>query len=210
MARLADISLDVTADGRRLLRFSTVIVNVGEGAFELHGSRPAGAPTMAVDQRVYDTSGGSRVIETPASMYYSGDGHNHWHVRDLETYELARVDNSRQVGTGAKHGFCFWDNTPFRLSLPFAPQAPVYRGCGVAADTAVVIGLSVGWGDRYAATLPDQYIDVTGLGSGHYRLSATADADNWFLESDGTDNGTWVDLRIGRHGVDVEAYGPSA
>jgi hypothetical protein len=210
MDRLVDISLNQTADGRRLLRFTTVIVNVGQGAFEVHGSRPAGASTMTVDQRVYDDQGGSRDRDTAASMYYSGDGHNHWHVRDLETYELVRRDNGRQVGTGAKHGFCFYDNTPFRLSLPFASQSPVYRGCGVAQDTDVVTGLSVGWGDRYGATIPDQYIDVTGLGTGHYRLNAIADAAGWFSESDDSDNTTWVDLWIGPHDVRIDAYGPSA
>jgi hypothetical protein len=210
MDRLIDISLNQTADGHRLLRFTTIIVNVGQGAFELHGSRPAGAQTMSVSQRVYDTDGGHRDVSTTASMYYSGDGHNHWHVRDLESYELVRLDNRRTVGTGAKHGFCFSDNVPFRLSLPFAPQSPVYRSCGVAQDTAVVMGLSVGWGDRYGATLPDQYIDVTGLATGRYRLTATADAAGWFTESDNTNNATWVDLRIGPHDVTIDAYGPSA
>jgi hypothetical protein len=210
MARLADISLENTTDGRRLLRFSTVIVNVGQGAFELHGSRSAGSSTMAVDQRVFDDSGGSRDLTTTASMYYSGDGHNHWHVRDFESYELVRQKNGHRVGTGAKHGFCFWDNTPFQLWLPSASQSPVYRGCGVAADTSVTIGLSVGWGDRYGATIPDQYIDVTGLAPGGYRLTATADAVNWFVEADDANNATWVDLHLGRHDVTVMGYGPSA
>jgi hypothetical protein len=210
MARLADISLQNTTDGRRLLRFSTIIVNVGQGAFELHGSRSAGSSTMAVDQRVFDESGGSRDLETTASMYFSGDGHNHWHVRDFESYELVRRDNGKRVGTGAKHGFCFWDNVPFQLSLPFAPQSPVYWGCGVATDTSVTVGLSVGWGDRYGATIPDQYIDVTGLAPGGYRLTATADAADWFLEADDGNNATWVDLRIGRHTLEVVGYGPSA
>jgi hypothetical protein len=210
MARLADVSLDVTADGRRLLRFTTTIVNVGEGAFELRGARSSGSPTMSVEQRVYDAEGGSRMRPTTASMYYSGDGHDHWHVRDLETYELVRKDNGHRVGTGAKHGFCFWDNTPFQLWRAGAPQSPIYRGCGVAADTSVAIGLSVGWGDRYPATLPDQYIDVTGLGNGHYRLTATADDAGWFVETDDANNATWIDLRLRRGSVDVEAYGPSA
>jgi Lysyl oxidase len=211
MARLADISIEGTPDGRRLLRFSTVIVNVGAGAFEVHGSRSStGATTMSVRQRVFDDAGGARDVGTAATMYYSGDGHNHWHVRDLQTYTLARLDNGRSVGTGAKHGFCFWDNVPFRLSLPGAPQSPVYRGCGVGSDLTVVTGQSIGWGDRYAATLVDQYIDVTGLGSGQYRLTAEADVPDWFLESDDGNNATWVDLALKRDRVTVHAYGPSA
>ncbi len=211
MARLADISIEVTPEGRRLLRFSTVIVNVGSGGFEVHGTRSStSATTMGVRQRIFDDAGGARDVATTAVMYYSGDGHNHWHVRDLETYTLARLDNGRSVGTGAKHGFCFWDNVPFRLSLPRAPQSPVYRGCGVASDLEVTAGLSVGWGDLYAATMVDQYIDVTDLGSGQYRLTAAADAANWFVESDDGNNVTWVDLRLKHDRVTVQAYGPSA
>ena len=211
MARLADISLNRTADGRTLLRFTTIIVNVGAGPFELHGSRPStGTANMSVVQRVTNDQGGSRNVSTSATMYYSGDGHNHWHVRNLQTYVLDRLDNGHRVGTGAKHGFCFWDNVAFRLSLPRAPQEPVYRGCGVASALQVTVGQSVGWGDRYSATIPDQYIDVTGLGSGRYRLTATADAANWFVEASNGNNATWVDLDFRSRKVSVVGYGPSA
>ena len=40
-------------DGRKLLRFSSIIVNVGAGRFEAHGQRPnTGTSTMAVTQRI--------------------------------------------------------------------------------------------------------------------------------------------------------------
>jgi hypothetical protein len=58
------------------------------------------------------------------------------------------------------------------------------------------MGLSTGWGDRYGASLPDQYIDVTELEDGKYRLRATADASNWFKESNDKNNKTWVDLTL--------------
>jgi hypothetical protein len=41
MARITDIRLNKTSDGRNLLRFSTTIVNVGAGPFELLGARSA-------------------------------------------------------------------------------------------------------------------------------------------------------------------------
>jgi len=135
MARLRDLSIDNTADGRRLLRFTTIIVNVGPGLFELHGSRASTLdPDMDVTQRIYNDTGGYRDVVTTAAMYYAGDGHNHWHVRDLETYELKRLDNGVRVGTGAKHGFCFNDNTQSNLTLPGAPPAPVcFRAFSVFA-----------------------------------------------------------------------------
>jgi hypothetical protein len=49
MALRRDLSIDTTTIlGRRLLRFTTVIVNVGAGPFETIGSRPdAGTSQMA-------------------------------------------------------------------------------------------------------------------------------------------------------------------
>ena len=213
MKRLQDISIEQTSDGRRLLKFTTIIVNVGLGPFELHGQRATTLnPDMDVKQRIYNDTGGYRDITTSAVMYYAGDGHNHWHVRDLETYELIRLDNGVKVGTGVKHGFCFFDNVQNDLTLPGAPQSPFYINCGSHDPSAlqVVMGLSVGWGDRYSASLATQYIDITGLGAGRYRLRATADANNWFLESNETDNSTWADMHLKGKGSSIRiiGYGP--
>ena len=204
MAPLTDLKIQKTSDGRKLLRFSSIIVNVGEGPFELHGQRPdTDTPTMTTSQRIFDDESGHRDVPTDAVMYFGGDGHNHWHVRDLESFELTRLSKGSKVGTGAKHGFCFSDNYG-------SEQDPYYTGCGQAGDLQVTMGLSVGWGDLYRYNLPDQYIDITGLGRGRYRLEGTADADNWFQESDETNNSTWVDLRIGHGRVKVLGYGPAA
>jgi hypothetical protein len=160
---------------------------------------------MTTAQRIFDEEGGHREIPADAVMYFGGDGHSHWHVRDLESFELEHLREGSQVGTGAKHGFCFSDNYPYG-----SEQDPYYTGCGHSEDLQVTMGLSVGWGDLYRFSLPDQYIDITGLGRGRYRLTGTADADDWFLENDESNNSTWVDIRI-RHGrAKVIGYGPSA
>jgi hypothetical protein len=212
MAYPQDLRIRNTADGRRLLRFSSIVVNVGDGPFELHGERDATSAEMNVTQRIFDDAGGYRdVLITPATMYFGGDGHNHWHVRNLEDFELERLDNGTKVGTGAKHGFCFYDN--YRYG---ATGDPVYvttttpPACGRSDDLEVFMGLSVGWGDIYRYSLPDQYIDITGLGSGRYRLIATADADNWFQERDDSNNFSWVNIQIKGNKVSVVRYGPSA
>lgn len=199
MARLRAFQIEETPDGRRLLRFTSIIVNTGTGAFELHGQRPdVNGPEMTVTQRIYTDVAGSFVDRpTTATMFFAGDGHNHWHVRDLSTYELVRLDNGSKVGTGEKRGFCFADNFAYKLTLPNAPQSRVYRyGCGGSRSLSVTVGISVGWGDRYSYKLRDQYIDITGLASGRYRLRAFADAANWFSESNDSNQETWADLQI--------------
>lgn len=213
MARLSDITVR-NEDGRRLLRYTATIVNVGAGQFELVSNRSSTIdPFGPGRQRIYNATGGFREVSTPTSFVFGGDGHWHWHVRDLETADLTRTDNGSKVGTGAKRGFCFFDNRAYRTSLPGAPATAQYliAGCGSSSSLALRMGLSVGWGDAYYWNLPDQYVDITGLGPGRYRLSVVADADNWFVESDNANNGTWVDLQIKRNRqVRVVAYGPAA
>ncbi|MGH3022358.1 MAG: lysyl oxidase family protein [Gaiellaceae bacterium] len=211
MARLTDLKAEKTADGRRLLRFTTVIVNVGSGPFEVRGTRAGlSEAEMATSQRIYDSTGGFREVATGARMFFAGDGHDHWHVRDLESFELIRLDNGVKVGTGAKVGFCFFDNVAYRLALPGAPAAAAYPGCGNASSLGVTMGISVGWGDEYSWRLPNQYVDITGLGAGRYRLRVTADAPGYFVEANEANNATWVDLQIkGRGAPRVIAYGPA-
>ena len=189
MEPLTDVQIETTTDGRRLLRFTTVIANTGVGRFELLGSRPdTSSPTMTVSQVIY---GGVNpaTIATPATMYFAGDGHSHWHVTNLEEYTLERLDNGVKVGTGSKGGYCFFDNVVHDLWLPGAPPSPYYTNCGTTTSLTLRTGLSIGWGDKYAWFLPGQYIDITGLTSGNYRLRAIADPSDWFQEVNNANNG---------------------
>jgi hypothetical protein len=220
MARLADFTLDRPPDGRVLLRFSATIVNVGNGPMELNATRASTSGAFDVVQRIYGTDGSTALPTPGVSLAFGGDGHNHWHINNLESYDLKRLDNGVKVGTAAKSGFCFFDTTAYRTSLPGAPASAFYRTTNACAynnssATSVTMGISVGWGDRYASTLPDQYIDITNLSPGKYRLEAKADPFNWFAETNESNNLTWVDLSVTTHrkhgtSVKIVSYGPSA
>jgi hypothetical protein len=69
--------------------------------------------------------------------------------------------------------------------------------------------LSVGWGDLYKYVLPDQYVDITSLPDGTYRLWGTADQSNWFLESSNSNNSTWADLGISGNTVTLLKRAPN-
>ena len=135
-----------------------------------------------------------------ASLVWGGDGHSHWHIRDLENYELDRLDNGSKVGTGRRAASASSTRPSSGSRFPVRRPRQVYTPGSVCgqnnAATSLRMGISVGWGDRYGSSLPDQYIDVTDLNSGNYRLLATADAGNRFAESDETNNTTWVDLKL--------------
>lgn len=218
MARLANIQIQNTGTMKQL-RFNTTIVNIGSGKFEVTGRRPDTTTTeMTTTQRIYNSVGDYRDRSTAATFIYSGDGHNHWHVKDLEDYDLFRLDNSGNVvepavvEQGNKIGYCFFDNTDYG-----SPASAYYLGCenGNPDALRVTMGLSRGWGDTYFANLVGQYLDITGLPDGRYRLRVVADGSstdgtNRFLESNETNNSTWADLQITGNTVTVVRYGPSA
>ncbi len=209
MARLADLHIQITSSGYRLLRVSTIIVNVGDGPFEVRGHRSTiGQHLMSTTQRIYNADGEYRDIPTPAVMFFAGDGHYHWHVKSLESLEL--LSGGHTVATSAKIGYCFYDNVRFDLSSGGAPKSPQYKDCGHFSDLSVTVGLSVGWSDKYVYRLPGQYIDITRVRDGVYRLLATVDKNHWFTETDDSNNYTWVDIKISRTNLSILDYGPSA
>ena len=199
MLRLRDWHLDA-ANGRRLLRFTTIFVNAGPGPFELRGQRDdAHDPTMDIDQVMYRWDGSKRRVPTKGIAKYAGDGHDHWHVQNVVTYEAWKLnDPVSTTRRGAKTGFCFFDTTAWNLSLPHARQASYYRQdwCGTHAVLSNRVGVSVGWGDEYPWNFVFQWIDITGLPEGRYRVRATVDIQNYYDETVETDNCVWTILHI--------------
>lgn len=206
-----DFSVQSRPRGGRWLRFDSVVVNIGPGVFEVLGHNPASDGTLAVTQLVDDGNGGRTSVETPARIFYAGDGHDHWHVRDLQSWTIARVNDPANVlRRGAKTGFCFWDN--YRYGSKADPHYHPWTtsACEQLADGTVPMGLSVGWGDEYPSTIAFQYIDISGLPNGDYLVSLEADANDEFVEADETNNGGWAVLRISRKSVSVLSSGTEA
>jgi len=211
MRKLGNFYIQQASNGEKRLRFTTMIANAGPGRFELHGYRAdTSVARMNIRQRIYNTAGTYRRVEIPQSstyMFFAGDGHSHWHVYKLQRFEIRPLDaNGREgelKGTGAKTGFCFWDNTVYNLSLTGAPQTPYYTSCGSTASVNVKMGISVGWSDKYSANLAYQWIKINGLQDGNYKVRVIADPQNWFLESNNANNGTWTDIKISGNSVTV-------
>jgi hypothetical protein len=222
----SQFSIDTTSQpGVRQLRFRAVTANVGAGPFEINGTRSSTTQSHVVTQRVYHQDGTTSVLSARpgavqnAEFYFAGDGHNHWHVRDIDQFQLHDIGTNALLRTQEKHGFCFEDNTEYRNwpsdGLNGTPRNPVYlpgQTCGAGLPNALNIqeGISVGWSDTYSPTLPDQWINVTTLPNGDYRLRQTADWDNWFTESNENNNSAWTDIRINGNTVTVLAEGGGA
>ena len=195
-----DFSVEKRPRGGRWLRFDAVVVNVGQGPFDVVGMASDGTVT----QRIKDSSGTWAEHPTLATMFYDGDGHRHWHVKDLQEWTLVNANAAATepvFRTGAKSGFCFWDNYPYP-----GTGSKVYLGsaeCHQRQDGSIPMGLSVGWGDEYPSTIAGQYIDITGLALGDYIVTLKADQLEQFVESSESNNSACARIRISRSGVRV-------
>lgn len=208
MAKLYDVQIKTSSTGRKKLRFGTIVYNVGDGPIEVRGRARAGSEMGEVYQWIADDLGGGREVLNPAArMFYSGDGHNHWHVQGFINVQLWRKSSPNTVHKLRKIGFCLVDLRSYSPPPPNTPPHRVYPadGCGVQSTQTIGpptsekgMGISVGWGDDYQPLFTYQAIDITGLPKGTYRLCATANADwLWAEKADNhVNNYFWYDLSL--------------
>jgi hypothetical protein len=185
--------------GRWHIRFTTSLLNIGDGDFVLRAER--GVRAWEVDQDVQYSESGAKVYRTPAILLWGGDTHDHWHVQRIAVGRLVPFEKDGappKEGEGlsdTKIGFCYYD---YSRVLDDAPQNVVYSrfGCGTQDDTAIGMGLSRGWQDVYPFALPGQSIDVTDVPDGKYRLWIEVDEYKWFKEKRRDNNVSWADLEL--------------
>ncbi|HEV8232622.1 MAG TPA: lysyl oxidase family protein [Thermoanaerobaculia bacterium] len=182
-----EFHLELGSGGVRLLRFSTSIVNLGPGRFDVYGSEPDPADSTKLTRVTQRLEQDGVWVEHPtaATMFYSGDGHNHWHVFGLQDWKLAfQATPNDRIASAAKTGFCFWDNVNLSNADKYYTG---FRECHLQSDGTVPMGLSVNWGDKYPWSIAFQYIDISTLPYGNYCLTVTADPRGEFVEAR-TDN----------------------
>lgn len=182
-----------TQPGRRLLRFSSVTANVGEGP--LHAISNVApdtiVPTAEVWQRVWYEGLGFSDRPLGTFLYDGGTGHRHIHVADFEEYRLLDADG-HVVATHQKVSFCLMDNLQLHDATP--ADVGVYRPSGECGS--VEQSINPGWTDYYGALLADQWIDVTDLPSGGYSVQIVVDPDDLILEQDETNNSVSFPVEI--------------
>ena len=121
-------------------------------------------------------------------------GHNHPHYDNFLRYEL--IDShGQQVGLGGKRSFCLAES-----------------GClGPASrHTCSNQGLAAGCWDIYPAYLGCQYIEISGVRTGHYTLRVTVDPGAQITEANESNNVIEQEVEIAREGdFDVMLAGGS-
>ena len=181
------VARDSQTDAREL-RFSTTVINSGDGPLELVGTYdPATDLTRATQLIQSATSDGSD--ERFVGSFVFHPGHTHWHFENFTEFELWTYSPAGEleelVTTSGKMTFCLMDDEPLDPAPPNAPTRAAFGGCN-----SRVQGISVGWSDTYPANLIGQELDSAAVPDGRYALRATVDPDNRLLETDDTNNAT--------------------
>src|SRR6185503_6434149 len=113
-------------------------------------------------------------------------GHDHPHYTDYATYELIDAAD-RVVATGGKLGFCLLDDhCPAGVPRTF---------------TCDFQGLSPQCNDYYNPELGCQYIDVSGVANGAYRIRVRLDPLGLIAEGNEANNTALVPVSIDRRSI---------
>lgn len=129
---------------RKLLNFTTAVVNRGKGVF--HVGDPAARP----------------------DLFEPDTCHGHHHFKDYVDYRLVSADGT--VVSGHKMGFCLVDFDQYN-GPNMVPYERWTLNREANYFTCDYQGISPRWADTYIAGLVQgQWIDVTGLAPGTYTL----------------------------------------
>ena len=82
------------------------------------------------------------------------------------------------------------------VSVKVDRKRKIQRHYPAARDSDVKQGISVGWADVYDKGLDGQTIDITGVPTGKYWLSVTADPLNRLVESNENNNTTCIAIDL--------------
>jgi hypothetical protein len=202
------------------LGFRSAVRNIGDGPLIIDGHRAGVDSRAMVADQVVVRDGGPRstVPGVGRLRFVVSPDHRHWHLLRFQRYELRRPGSDTALVSDRKTGFCLGDRysaggRPLRRRAPW----PVYTGsCGLEQTGLLGIreGISVGFGDDYAANLEGQYLPLTGLADGPYVLVHRVNADRRIHETDYRNNAASVLLtlhwRLGVPYVRVRATCPNS
>lgn len=180
--------IEVEGDGR-VLRFSTTVLNAGEGPLELAGEHREAEGIIIAMQNTLLSDGSYARREVGRFVYHPE--HAHWHFEDFTLLEVWTADESGQpaelmLSTG-KYTFCAVDEVPEFWNA----AEPAYFTCGEGTQ-----GISRGWSDTYGAEIPGQELALGALPDGEYVLKSAVDPANRLAETDDDNNVMTERVRI--------------
>lgn len=188
------------------LRFSTTHINIGKGPLQIRGGDQVAscvidgvsyAECTHAEQEILDAAG-NVVSRSPAGVAVFHPEHNHWHQGAVAEFAIINEDGVTKA-TGTKVTFCLVDIKHYGDDGTFKKVFPrTYFECNGDLQ-----GIAPGWGDQYHQSTPGQELEITGLAPGIYFLWHDADPENRWVESNDSNNSTWVRFRLTRDGANA-------
>lgn len=178
----------------RCLRYDGIVANYGRGPLELHYRPDAHTGLASAHQRIFWNNGTHKDRFATESEFHPT--HAHFHVRDFYTARLWKASSrgrkigSKPVALGHKNGFCPEDSAQAAAGPTSSTRYSCLQNSEEGSDlpTLQVVGISAGWMDVYPETLPDQFVEISGVPDGRYILEIELDPNNVFKESNEHDN----------------------
>ncbi len=184
---LPDLTIDapriVSSARMERLNFAPDACEIVEGCVQGSGERTL----LRFDLESPNIGLGDLVLGDPGAqtdLFSYSQCHNHFHFDSYANYTLLGAQNN-VVAVGHKQAFCLLDWRPY---LPGAPQDAVYD--------CTFQGIQAGWSDVYDSELACQWVDVTDVPPGDYKLEVRVNFDQVLGESDYSNNIALVDVTI--------------
>ncbi len=163
---------DLTIDSNRLqtsIVFKTQVIKSTDCAFVEGCVTGTGKrKLMKFDVAIPNIGTADLVLGDPTATENDGifqlsSCHGHYHLIGFASYELLNASGTT-ILTGRKQAFCLEDYTKV-----VSTAAPAKYTCSNQ-------GIQVGWSDVYSSYLDCQWLDVTDIPAGNYRLKVTVNA----------------------------------
>ncbi|HEY7043259.1 MAG TPA: lysyl oxidase family protein, partial [Nocardioidaceae bacterium] len=155
-------------DGRRWLRFTSALANVGPGPLEVRPDNQQRCPRRQRHARqilyldVDRTGHYRRAIDTRIRARSAGcmvfhPSHHHWHFNSSARYTIIDPKRHRVVASHPKTSFCLRDSRRVPSRWGVTTRFDAYYG---ACDRDTKQGISIGWADVYESYLPGQALPL--------------------------------------------------
>ena len=190
----------------RVFQYTHDTFNGGSGPLVIQPVFNAASGNYQGTQYIYSFSAGKWTLQKQvplAGLFIFDSDHGHFHF-PFTTYGLYAVTPDGGIGaavaTSGKISFCIDDSFIYDPTLP---NAGAIGNLGSCSDPTSLRGLNIGAVDEYDQTDPGQSISLNGVPDGTYWLRAIVDPNNFFAESDKTNNETDIELTIAGNTVQV-------
>jgi hypothetical protein len=183
------VRLATSVRGIKKLHFGTLVANLGDGPLEVRGHGRDHRTMLNPAQWITQSDGTMRKVDAPdVNLFYSGDGHDHFHIQGFNFARLTPVNVPGRVNESERYlrkiGFCLFDvlKVDKQERPPNSVRRSKYYDCGKRDSQSVRMGISVGYQDDYRPFIARQSIVVQGMQPGTYELCVTTNNKLQFIE----------------------------